>query len=205
MTTLTPETHETAEEQATPARTSAQTHRMDAVSATEPHHHHHSLLSDDTPPDPQAHGPFAALRRMLPTGEVIRFLMVGGFNTVFALVLYSGFVILFARLLPHRGKPLIAEISTIVSQPIGITVAFLCYKHFVFKTKGNYLKEWLRCFAVYSAAFPATLVIVPVATKFLLLFKMLPPNAPPILAGILNSALIACYSYFAHKKFSFKR
>lgn len=145
------------------------------------------------------------MRRVLPSGEVIRFLMVGGFNTLFSLVLYSAFVILFGRMLPHRGKPLIADISSIVSQPLSITVAFLCYKHFVFRTKGNYLKEWLRCFAVYSISFPAGLVILPLATHFFLLFKMLPPNAPPILAGIVNAIIIACYSYFAHKKFSFKR
>src|ERR1019366_10351747 len=64
-----------------------------------------TLLSDGAPPDPKAHGPFAALRRALPSGDVIRFLMVGVFNTAFSLALYSAFVILFSRLLPSRGKP----------------------------------------------------------------------------------------------------
>jgi putative flippase GtrA len=173
------------------------------VTSSDPHHH--SLLTDDAPPDPKAHGPFAAMRRVLPSGEVIRFLMVGGFNTVFSLALYSACVIVFGHMFPHRGKPLIADISQILSQPICITVAFLCYKHFVFRTKGNYLREWLRCFAVYSISFPASLVILPAATKFFLVFKTLPPNLPPILAGVVNSVVIACYSYFAHKKFSFKR
>jgi putative flippase GtrA len=165
----------------------------------------HSILLDETPPDPRAHGPFAAIRRVLPAGEVIRFLMVGVSNTLFSLALYSGFVILFGHLFPHRGKPLIADIASICSKPIAITVAFLCYKHFVFRTHGNYLKEWLRCFAVYGVSTPAELLILPVATHLFLHIKMLPPNAPPILAGIVNSVIIACYSYFAHKKFSFKR
>jgi len=164
-----------------------------------------SLISDGAPPDPRAHGLFAGMRRVLPSGEVIRFLLVGGFNTVFSLALYSGFVLLFGHLFPHRGKPLIADIASICSKPIAITVAFLCYKHFVFRTHGNYLKEWLRCFAVYGVSTPAELIILPVATHFFLHIKMLPPNAPPILAGIVNSVLIAMYSYFAHKKFSFKR
>lgn len=163
------------------------------------------LIADGAPPDPKAHGPFAALRRALPSGEVIRFLAVGGFNTAFSLALYALCVILFSHLLPHRGKPIIADISQIVSQPIAITVAFLGYKHFVFRTHGNYLREWLRCSAVYSISFPASLLILPAATKAFLVFKSLPPNAPPILAGVVNSIVIACYSYFAHKKFSFKR
>jgi putative flippase GtrA len=172
---------------------------MDAVTSTNP-----SPVLDGAPPDPNAHGPFAAIRRVLPSGEVIRFLAVGVFNTVSSLAIYSGFVILFGHLMPHRGKPFLADAAFIVSTPIGITIAFLCYKHFVFRTKGNYLKEWLRCFAVYSVTFPMGLVILPTATHLFLRFPMTHPYAP-FLAGIVNSGIIACYSYFGHKKFSFKR
>ncbi len=163
-----------------------------------------SLLDDETPPDTKAHGPFAALRRVLPPGEVIRFLLVGVSNTLVSLGLYSGFVVLFGYLLPHHGKPLIVDIASIVSKPLAITVAFLCYKHFVFRTKGNYLKEWLKCFAVYGISTPAELLILPLATKAFLLPSLTHPYAP-FLAGIVNALVIACYSYFAHKKFSFKR
>ncbi len=163
-----------------------------------------SPLDDETPPSPEAHGPFAALRRVLPSGEVIRFLLVGASNTLLSLGLYSGFVILYGYLLPHHGKPLIADIASITSKPIAITVAFLCYKHFVFRTKGNYFKEWLKCFAVYGISTPAELIILPLATKAFLLPALTHPYAP-FLAGVVNSVVIACYSYFAHKKFSFKR
>lgn len=164
----------------------------------------HTLLADGAPPDPKAKGLFAALRRALPSGEVIRFLMVGGFNTAFSFVVYSGCVIGFGHLLPAHGKPLIADIAFTISTPIGITVAFLCYKHFVFRTKGNYLKEWLRCFVVYSVSFPMGLIIVPTATGFFQRIVFTHTYAP-YLAGLVNSCCIACYSYFGHKKFSFKR
>jgi len=163
-----------------------------------------SLISDGAPPDPRAHGLFAGMRRVLPSGEVIRFLLVGGFNTVFSLALYSGFVLLFGHLLPHSGKPLIVDFAFAISTPLSITVAFLCYKHFVFRTHGNYLKEWLRCFAVYSVSFPMGLAILPTATHLFLSLAVTHRYAP-FLAGIVNSITIACYSYFAHKKFSFKR
>jgi len=175
--------------------------RIEGVPATD---HHPSLLDDETPPDPKAHGPFAALRRVLPSGEVIRFLIVGVSNTLTSLALYSGFVILFGYLFPHRGKPLIADIASICSKPIAITVAFLCYKHFVFRTHGNYLKELLRCFAVYGVSTPAELLILPAATSIFLHIALLRVYAP-FLAGGVNAVLIASYSYFAHKKFSFKR
>ena len=163
-----------------------------------------SILPDGPPPDPKAHGPFAALRRVLPAGEVIRFLLVGVSNTLFSLALYSGFVLLFGHLLPHSGKPLIVDFAFAISTPLSITVAFLCYKHFVFRTHGNYLKEWLRCFAVYGISTPAELLILPVATSIFLHVALVHAYAP-FLAGVVNSVIIAAYSYFAHKKFSFKR
>ncbi len=161
-------------------------------------------LSDPGLGTSQPHGPFAALRRVLPAGEVIRFLLVGGFNTAFSLVLYSLCVHGYSLLLPTHGKPLIADLASITSKPIAITVAFLGYKHFVFRTKGNYVKEWLRCFAVYGVSTPVELIILPVATKLFLLSAFTHLYAP-YLAGFVNAVVIATYSYFAHKKFSFKR
>ena len=164
----------------------------------------HTLLPDGAPPDPRAHGPFAAIRRALPAGEVVRFLMVGVSNTLFSLGFYSLCVVIYSHLFPRYGKPLIADFASITSKPICITVAFLCYKHFVFRTRGNYLKEWLRCFAVYGLSTPAELIILPIATSIFLHIAPLRPSAP-FLAGVVNSLLIALYSYFAHKKFSFRR
>jgi putative flippase GtrA len=163
-----------------------------------------SVHPDGTPPNPRAHGPFAAIRRALPAGEVIRFLMVGVSNTLFSLGFYSACVVAYSHVFPHYGKPLIVDIASITAKPICITVAFLCYKHFVFRTHGNYLKEWLRCFAVYGISTPAELVILPVATSIFLHIARLHASAP-FLAGVVNSILIALYSYFAHKKFSFRR
>ena len=105
---------------------------------------------------------------------------------------------------PQRGKPLIADFASLSSKPIGITAAFFCYKHFVFRTKGNYLKELIRCFAVYGVSTPAELLILPLVTH-LFLHPTLTRAFAPFLAGIVNAVLIASYSYFAHKKFSFKR
>jgi putative flippase GtrA len=161
-------------------------------------------LTPTAQPTPAPHGPFAAMRRMLPKGEVIRFLMVGGCNTVFSYALYMGFGALFTHLFPRLSQVWIADAAMICSLPIGITLSVLGFKHFVFKTKGNYRKEWLRAFAVYSATIPASLVILAVATKLFLLTPM-PPTYAKYAAGIVNNGILAIYSYFAHKKFSFKR
>ena len=105
-----------------------------------------SLLDDETPPDPRAQGPFAALRRVLPSGEVIRFLLVGGSNTLVALGLYSGFVILFGHLLPHRGKPLIADIASITSEAAGDFGCVSLLQTFCFPYQGKLSQRMAEVF-----------------------------------------------------------
>jgi putative flippase GtrA len=162
------------------------------------------LRTDGAPPDANAHGPFAALRRVLPSGEVIRFLMVGGFNTVFAIGLAYVFIHPIEFIFPKLSRAAGTTIANYASLPIGITVAFLAYKWFVFRTRGNYFKEWMKVFAVYGVSLPFPVIVIPVATS-LLQHLHLAPRLVSLLALVANSAVIACYSYFAHKKFSFKR
>jgi len=153
-----------------------------------------------TPP-PQ--GPFAALRRLLPPSEVLRYLLVGAWNTVFAYTLYSGFVFLYGHFLPHRYLYLTVVIASITAKPIGITMSFLCYKHFVFRTQGNYLREWLRCFAVYGVGMLPELIALPILTHLFLRFA-LTQHPAPYLAGAVITIFTATLSYFGHKKFSFR-
>ena len=100
-----------------------------------------------TPPQPRgvrnALGLFAG-------GTFIRYLVAGVFNTM---VGYCTFVIglsLLSRLIAPRYLYLAAPLASVVTTPFNITVAYFGYKFFVFRTRGNYLVEWLKCFAVYG-------------------------------------------------------
>jgi putative flippase GtrA len=163
-----------------------------------------TLLPDGAPPDPKAQGPFAAMRRVLPSGEVIRFLLVGGFNTVFSIALAYVFILPVELFFPKLPRAAVTTIANYAALPIAITVAFLAYKWFVFRTHGNYFKEWLKVFAVYGVSLPFPVIVIPVATS-LFVHLHLTSRLVSLLALIANSGAIACYSYFAHKKFSFKR
>ena len=59
--------------------------------------------------------------------------------------------------------------------PFGVTFSFFGFKHFVFRTQGNYFKEWIRCFAVYGPTIPAAILIVGVATR---LYELTPLPHP---------------------------
>ena len=117
---------------------------------------------------------------------------------------YVGFVALYSQLLPSRYLPFTVDLASITATPIGVTVSFLTYKIFVFRTKGNYLKEWLRCFAVYGSATIPGLFILPLLTKLLQSIALVRGIAP-YLAGALVMGGTAVYTYLAHKNFSFSR
>ena len=63
-----------------------------------------------------------------------------------------------------------------------ITVSFVCHKLFVFKTRGNFLKEYFRAFVVYGGTSLVGFVLLPLVMAALNLF-ITPRSAVPYLAG----------------------
>src|ERR1019366_10761958 len=78
---------------------------------------------------------------------LVRYLAVGACNTIFGYGCYALFTLLLTPILSY-GYVLASLLANLFS----ITFAFLGYKWFVFKTHGNYLKEWVRCLGVYAGS-----------------------------------------------------
>jgi putative flippase GtrA len=131
--------------------------------------------------------------------QVIRYLLVGGFNTCFGYALFVALNYLF-RSLGIYGS----EIATLLSNIIAITVAFLGYKWFVFRTHGHYLREWLRCLSIYGSSMLFSLVMLPPLTLLLRRWFGHSQMASNVAAAILTVVVVAA-SYFGHKHFSFRR
>src|SRR5664280_1860008 len=126
------------------------------------------------------------------------YLLVGAFNTVFG---YSLFAVLNFCLQGIGSYSYM--LASLLSNLIAITVAFLGYKWFVFKTKGNYLKEWSRCVAVYSGGMLLTLAGLPVLVSLLRRFVVQRPQAAPYLAAAIIAVVMVIASFFGHKHISF--
>jgi len=142
--------------------------------------------------------------RLLLSSELLRYLLVGGFNTLFGYGCYAGFVALYKYALSARYLYLTVDLASITATPIGVTMSFLTYKFFVFRTKSNYMREWLRCMLVYGVSSLPNLFILPVVTKLLLMVRSF-RSAAPYLAGAIVMGGTAIFTYIAHKKFSFAR
>lgn len=57
--------------------------------------------------------------------------------------------------------------AAVLAMPTNISFAYCGYKLFVFRTKGNYLREWFKCFAVYGTGMIPGLVVLSALTRFL--------------------------------------
>ncbi|MFZ2654181.1 MAG: GtrA family protein [Victivallales bacterium] len=128
--------------------------------------------------------------KSIPDNQVLRYLIVGGWNTVFG---YGFFALLYFMLSARIHYVIIAVISNIIS----ITMAYAGYKLFVFKTKGDYLAEYLKFYVVYGFSMILGLALLPFFVEFL--------KVNVYLAQALAITACVFISFIGHRNFSFKR
>ena len=121
--------------------------------------------------------------------QSLRFLVVGAWNTGFG---YLSFALLYYFFSPFVHYMVIQAASVVIN----VTNAFVCHKFIVFRTSGNYVREYLRFYAVYAVPIGVSFVALPFAIEVL---KM---NA--YLASAVIICLMTFVSYFGHKHFSFR-
>jgi putative flippase GtrA len=130
--------------------------------------------------------------------QLIRYLLVGGFNTVFGYGLFALLNWSFTGLGSYSYM-----YAAVLANLIAITVAFLGYKWFVFRTRGNYFIEYIRCFAVYGTSALIGLAGLPILVETLRHYLHNPVQAPYIAAAIMTVVAVS-FSFTGHKKFSFR-
>jgi putative flippase GtrA len=135
----------------------------------------------------------------VPPGQFLRYLLVGVWNTGFGYGTFVLFTVILSRPFPKYGYIAAGVFSSVLS----ITVAFFGYKWFIFRTKGNYLREWLRCMAVYGSSMVLGAFLLPSAVFLIRHLTIIDKNAPYLAAAIITVVNIF-YNFLGNKKFSFR-
>jgi putative flippase GtrA len=138
-----------------------------------------------------------SIARHLPPGQVARYLVVGLWNTAFGYGTYALCVFLLEGRVPAAYL-----VASLLASLLNITVSFLGYKWFVFRTRGNYLKEWLRCLMVYSGSIGLGLVLLAPAV-YLVEHVTGDARSAPYIAGAVVLGVQIVASFFGHQRFSF--
>lgn len=120
--------------------------------------------------------------------EKINYLLVGGWNTVFGYLTFVALYYLFHAVIHYI-------FLLIISNVLSITNAYAGYKIFVFKTEGNYLREYMRFYLVYGFTIALNLALLPLVVEIL--------HVNPVIGQAFVMVFNVIVSYFGHKYFSF--
>ena len=152
-------------------------------------------------------------RRLKPSPQVIRYLIVGVCNTIIGLGTSAFALFLFNRFLPTHihgiamTQARLTVASTAIATPFNITLAYLNYKFFVFRTRGNFVSEWLKAFGVYGVSSVIGLVLLGVLTKAIEVmlhgYAPLGKGTPGYIAMVGMTSVTTVISYIGHKKVTF--
>lgn len=85
--------------------------------------------------------------------EKLRFLLVGGFNTVFAWSVLTCLDWLFNQINDAASwgfsEISVANAALVVQYIITINFSFMTMRYYVFRSHGNIYKEWIKAWSVY--------------------------------------------------------
>jgi putative flippase GtrA len=101
--------------------------------------------------------------------------------------------------------PLVAYgyvLASLLANLFSITFAFFGYKWFVFKTRGNYLKEWVRCVGVYAGSMILSAAALPIVVG-LIRRRTGYDRGAPYIAGAIILVFSIVFSFFGHRHISF--
>jgi len=128
---------------------------------------------------------------------LIRYLAVGALNTAFAYGCFALLTLLLNSLFAYGYI-----LASLIANLFTITFSFLGYKWFVFKTHGNYFKEWIRCVGVYTGSMLLSAAALPILVPII---RRQTGNAhsAPYIAGAIVLVFSVAFSFFGHRHISF--
>lgn len=119
--------------------------------------------------------------------ESIRFVFVGGINTLVGYGSYALFLMFNINYL----------ISNTLSTIIGVANSYIWNRNFTFKSKASVKEELTKFVSVYLVSY-----LISMLSIYILVSKL---GVNEYVGGLLNLVVTTLISYFGHKKFSFRR
>ena len=140
--------------------------------------------------------------RRLAEMQSVRFLFIGGCNTLFGIADTFVLTRLFLAIDPSHAKSM-GTAAMAVSSVMNVGFSFLTYKWFVFKTHGNYRSEFLRSLTIYGPTIAMnTLLVAPLAA---VVQQWAGQHAAVYIAQAVILGFTILFSFFGHKRVTFQQ
>lgn len=121
--------------------------------------------------------------------QKLRYLLVGGFNTVFGYAIFCLFQFLFDAKLHYL-------IILVLVYFISVSNSFINFRFFVFRSRGHFWREYLKVNFVYLWHLIFNIILL-----YILKDRM---HINIFVAQFICAIILVVIVYFAHKHFSFK-
>jgi len=128
------------------------------------------------------------LRRVLGS-EGLRFVVVGGINTVFGFGVFAGLQLSFGERVHYLA-------ILVVAQVIAVLEAYVLQRWLVFRAHGRWWRDLVRFSSVYMVSLGVNLVALPLLVEIL--------RVPVVPAQGLVMLGTALGTYAAHRTFTFR-
>jgi len=139
-------------------------------------------------------------------GEKVRFLIVGGFNTLFGYVLFLTLLALLTDPIKALEASAYAPIQWLGEQyylvigwigwVISVPVSTATMKYFAFKSSGSFVKQWFRAYFIYLPSQGIGTVV--------LWFMVKVVGLTPAIGSLATIVVTTVFSYLGHKYFTFR-
>jgi putative flippase GtrA len=121
---------------------------------------------------------------------LIRYLIAGGYNTLFGFAVFTGLFFLLESSLHYIVIASIAQI-------INITNSYVVYRVFVFRSRGRIITEYLRIYLVYGVSFILGIALLALLVEV--------AGLHPVLAQLFVIIITVIVSYLGNSRFTFGR
>lgn len=122
--------------------------------------------------------------------DKIRYLIIGGYNTVVGYCVFAALWLLWGQQIHYIGV-------LVLSHVISVTNAFFAYRILVFRKKGDAWSDFGRFNMVYLGAFIFNLIALPILIEG--------AGLHPLVAQALLVIVTVVASYVLHRRFSFRQ
>ena len=120
--------------------------------------------------------------------QKLRFLLVGGFNTLFSYVLFAFLVAII--MMPYK-------IALVLNYIIAVNLSIFTMRYYVFRSFGNFLREYGKAWCVYL------LVLILNYVSMYMMVDVYKMNE--LIAQAVYTFFITFFIYFMHKYVSFAK
>lgn len=120
----------------------------------------------------------------------VAFLLVGGINTAVGLGAFALFEWWLGDVVPYLA-------ALVFAYAVGIAIAFVLHRRFVFRVRGNVLLDLIRFTGVQATAFLLNAAILSALVEL--------AGMPAVIAQVPALAIVVTSSYFGHLLVSFRR